>query len=142
MRAARASIVLVGAGADAQRDLLDRVFFALSDPLRRNILERLGQHALLVSEVAAEYEISLQAVSRHIQVLVLAGLVTQERSGRISRCSLEAGPLYSAAVWLNGYSKYWQAQFDTLKNWLERDIARARGGAARKLKSVKKRGRP
>lgn len=93
---------------------LDRVFFALADPVRRSILERLDGHALLVSELAAGYDISLQAVSRHIQVLVRAGLVQQARSGRINRCSLEVGPLYDAAVWMNRYSKYWQEQFDTL----------------------------
>ena len=94
--------------------LLDRVFFALSDPVRRQILERLDGQALLVSELAAPFEISLQAVSRHIQVLVQAGLIQQERTGRISRCSLDAGPLLDAAVWMNRYSKYWQQQFDML----------------------------
>src|SRR5277367_1644265 len=93
---------------------LDRVFFALSDPVRRAILERLGEEALLVSELAAPFDISLQAVSRHIQVLVRAGLVRQERTGRISRCSLVVGPIFDAAVWLNRYSKYWQEQFDLL----------------------------
>jgi len=95
-------------------ELLDRVFFALSDPVRRAILERLGAEALLVSELAAPFDISLQAVSRHIQVLVRAGLVEQERTGRISRCSLVAGPIFAAAVWINRYSKYWQEQFDLL----------------------------
>ena len=108
---------LISAGAAPREDAaarLDAVFFALADPLRRNILERLDGHALLVSELAAGYEISLQAVSRHIQVLVRAGLVSQARSGRISRCSLDVGPLYEAALWINRYSKYWQEQFDTL----------------------------
>jgi len=95
-------------------ELLDRVFFALSDPVRRAILERLGDEALLVSELAAPFDISLQAVSRHIQVLVRAGLVRQERTGRISRCSLVAGPIFAAAMWMNRYSKYWQEQFDWL----------------------------
>ena len=99
---------------NAEDTLLDGVFFALSDPVRRAILLRLGEEVLLVSELAAPFDISLQAVSRHIQVLVRAGLVQQERSGRISRCSLDAGPLYEAAVWMNRYSKYWQAQFATL----------------------------
>jgi len=94
--------------------LLDRVFFALSDPVRRAILERLDAGPLLVSALAAPFAISLQAVSRHIHVLVRAGLVRQERTGRISRCSLEAGPVFAAAVWINRYSKYWQGQFDLL----------------------------
>jgi DNA-binding transcriptional ArsR family regulator len=104
-------------GSDAQ-DIadarLDQVFGALSDPIRRRILQELDGQALLVSELAAPFNISLQGVSRHIQVLVRAGLVQQERSGRISRCTLEAGPLLEAAVWLNRYAKYWQGQFDLL----------------------------
>jgi DNA-binding transcriptional ArsR family regulator len=108
------AVALIGEASEADTELLDRVFFALSDPVRRAILERLGEEALLVSELAAPFDISLQAVSRHIQVLVRAGLVRQERTGRISRCSLVAGPIFSAAVWINRYSKYWQEQFDML----------------------------
>ena len=97
---------------------LDLVFAALADPVRRAILEKLDGHDLLVSELAQPFDISLQAVSKHIQVLVKAGLVTQERTGRVSRCRLDAGPIYTAAVWLNRYSKYWQTQFNDLANWL------------------------
>ena len=102
---------------------LDLVFFALSDPIRRAILERLDEGPLLVSELAAPFEISLQAVSRHIQVLVRAGLVRQEREGRISRCSLDAGPLFEAAVWINRTTQYWQTQFDTLAELLGAETA-------------------
>ena len=112
-----ANVVALRTGDEAEdpEDLaLDRVFFALSDPVRRTILARLDGASLLVSELAEPFAISLQAVSRHIQVLVRAGLIRQERTGRISRCSLEAGPVYAAAVWLNRYSKYWQDQFDFL----------------------------
>ena len=107
---------------NSEADFLDRVFFALSDPVRRAILERLEAGPLLVSELAAPFAISLQAVSRHIHVLARAGLVRQERSGRISRCSLDAAPIYAAALWINRYSKYWQAQFDLLAVTLE-DLA-------------------
>lgn len=100
-------------------DALDRVFSALADPVRRAILERLDGEDLLVSQLAEPFAISLQAVSRHVQVLVKAGLVTQERTGRISRCRLDAGPIYQAAVWINQYSKYWRSQFDTLAAWLD-----------------------
>lgn len=99
---------------DREANTLDGVFGALSDPVRRSILTQLDGKALLVSEIAETFDISLQAVSRHIQVLVRAGLVSQERTGRISRCSLVTGPIYEAAVWLNRYSKYWQEQFDLL----------------------------
>jgi len=109
-----ANLRVVGEAEESEGDILDRVFFALSDPVRRAILEQLDREAALVSELAAPFEISLQAVSRHIQVLVRAGLVRQERTGRISRCRLDAGPVFNAAVWINRYSKYWQEQFDVL----------------------------
>ena len=109
--------------------LLDRVFAALADPVRRAVLARLDGEDLLVSELAAPFDISLQAVSRHIQVLVRAGLVKQERTGRISRCRLDVGPIFEAALWLNRYSKYWQSQFDTLAVWLDH-ISSAEGEGA------------
>jgi len=127
--------------AASETEALDRVFSALSDPVRRAILQRLDGEDLLVSELAEPFAISLQAVSRHIQVLVKAGLVKQERTGRISRCRLDAGPIYQAAVWINRYSKYWQAQFDTLAVWLDqierRKQAVAKRGAAKRRSLTK-----
>ena len=102
------------AGHEPDPDELDKVFSTLADPVRRAILTRLDGRDLLVSELAAPFDISLQAVSKHIQVLVKAGLVVQERTGRISRCRLDAGPIYQAAIWINRYAKYWQSQFDTM----------------------------
>ena len=104
---------------DIAEHRLDAVFSALSDPVRRTILEMIADRELLVSEIASDFDISLQAVSRHIQVLVRAGLVQQQRSGRISRCRIETGPLYDAAVWLNRYTQYWQDQFDQLATLLD-----------------------
>ncbi len=127
-----------GAPAGIDDIRLDLVFQALSDPIRRRILQRLDGQALLVSELALPFDISLQGVSRHIQVLVRAGLVQQERSGRISRCSLDVGPLLDAAVWLNRYTKYWQEQFDVLAMTLAQVDARRAAEAA----PAKKRGRP
>jgi DNA-binding transcriptional ArsR family regulator len=115
-----ASVHAIDGAPDREAAQLDAVFFALSDPVRRAILERLDQEAPLVSELAAPFAISLQAVSRHIQVLVRAGLVQQERTGRISRCRLEAGPILAAAMWINRYSKYWQGQFDLLAAALQK----------------------
>lgn len=103
---------------DLQTELLNRVFSALSDPVRREILQMLDGRDLLVGEIAAPFDISIQAISKHIQVLVKAGLITQERTGRISRCRLDAGPIADAAAWINQYSKYWQNQFDTLVAFL------------------------
>jgi len=124
------TLTVAAAAPAGAADTLDRVFAALADPVRRAILTRLDGAELLVSELAAPFDISLQAVSRHIQVLVRAGLVKQERSGRVSRCRLEAGPILEAALWLNRYSKYWQAQFDTLAAWLDQ-IERGKARKAR-----------
>ncbi|MSP49447.1 MAG: ArsR family transcriptional regulator [Alphaproteobacteria bacterium] len=119
---ASAKAALIDAARETAESLesvrLDRVFFALSDPVRRAILARLDEAPLLVSELARPFAISLQAVSRHIQVLVQAGLIRQERTGRISRCNLEVGPIFAAAVWINRYTKYWQTQFEMLAAWL------------------------
>ena len=72
-------------------------------------------------------------------MLVRAGLVRQERTGRISRCSLVAGPVLAAAVWINRYSKYWQEQFDLLAVALE-DIGRRRvAGGRRPRRSPRRR---
>ena len=129
-----------GESPELARQRLDQVFFALSDPVRRDILERLDGQALLVSEIAAAFEISLQAVSRHIQVLVRTGLIQQERTGRISRCSLDAGPMLEAALWMNRYSKYWQQQFDLLAVTLaDIDERRAAASAKPARKTAKKR---
>jgi len=130
--------IAAGDSLAAEEAQLDQVFAALSDPIRRRILQRLDGQTLLVSELASPFDISLQAVSRHIQVLVRAGLVQQERSGRINRCSLEVGPLFEAAVWLNRYTKYWQEQFATLAATLAQIDARRAAEPAR----AKKRGRP
>jgi DNA-binding transcriptional ArsR family regulator len=118
--------------ADQGEEALDRVFFALSDPVRRAILNRLDAGPALVSQLAEPFDMSLQAVSRHIQVLVRAGLVAQERTGRIARCSLDAAPLYGAAVWLNRYTKYWQQAFDTLVEMMKKLPAPKTGKAKRK----------
>lgn len=123
-----------------QEEALDRVFFALSDPVRRQILRRLDESPALVSELAEPFAMSLQAVSRHIQVLVRAGLVAQERTGRIARCNLDAAPLYDAAVWLNRYTKYWQQSFDDLAAFVKAlppetpPAKRKRGKAAKSRK--------
>jgi len=126
--------------AGRKRDALDAAFGALSDPVRRQILINLDGRDLLVSEIAANFDISLQAVSRHIQVLVRAGLVRQERTGRISRCSLVTGPIYEAAVWLNRYSKYWKNQFDLLAVTLD-DLDREKRTRSPTTRGPKKRRR-
>lgn len=104
--------ILEDTGSDSAS--LDNVFAALFDAVRRVIIRRPDGAELLVSGLAGPFDISLQAVSRHFQVLARAGLFTQERTERVSRCRLDTGPILTAAVWISRCSRYWQEQFDSL----------------------------
>jgi DNA-binding transcriptional ArsR family regulator len=144
-RAAQLRVVGETPAGEIEGLALDAVFGALADPVRRRILDLLDGRELLVSEIAANFDISLQAISRHIQVLVRAGLITQERTGRIARCRFDAGPIFGATLWLNRYSKYWQGQFDLLAASLAElggkpRRGRQKGGKTKRSKT--KRGRP
>jgi DNA-binding transcriptional ArsR family regulator len=100
-------------------EALDHVFFALADPTRRAILERLAQDGdVMVTVLAEPFDISLPAVSKHLRVLERAGLLTQEKDGRIRRCQLVAGPLQAADDWISHYRRFWEAQFDALADYL------------------------
>lgn len=98
---------------------LDFTFAALSDATRRGILARLAAGETSVSELAKPYDMSLPAVSKHLRVLESAGLVTRRKDGRVQRCNLAAGPMKSAAEWIEHYRRFWEAQFDSLARFLE-----------------------
>jgi DNA-binding transcriptional ArsR family regulator len=126
-----------------QQELLDSVFFALSDPVRRGIVEQLQSGPLLVSELAEPFSITIQAISRHIQVLEEAGLVQKERSGRIRRCSLDVGPILDVVTWLNRYSHYWQGQFAQLSTALGHgEGAKLKSGSAEATPRARSKARP
>lgn len=98
---------------------LDLLFYALSDGTRRAVLERLAEEGdLMVTALAEPFDISLPAVSKHLRVLERAGLLTQDRDGRIRRCQLVADPLQAAAEWIDHYSRFWEIQFDSLAEYL------------------------
>jgi len=100
-------------------DPLDRIFFALSDATRRHILERLaGEGELMVTALAEPYDMSLPAVSKHLRVLESAGLLHQEKDGRVRRCQLEPEALLTAAGWIDQYSGFWESQFKSLAGFL------------------------
>jgi DNA-binding transcriptional ArsR family regulator len=99
--------------------VLDATFGALSDATRRGILARLAQGESSVSELAAPYNISLPAVSKHLRVLENAGLVVRHKDGRVYRCRLIAEPMKDAAEWIERYRLFWEQQFDGLARYLE-----------------------
>lgn len=99
---------------------LSRLFGALSDETRRGILERLAEGDASVGEIAAPFDVSRPAISKHLRVLERAGLVERRRDGRVSRCSLRAGPMRDAASWIDRYRSFWEHQLDALSRYLER----------------------
>jgi len=97
---------------------LDKTFSALSDPTRRAILRRLASGKRSVTDLARPFDVSLPAISKHLRVLEGAGLVMQEKDGRIRRCQLSARPLQDAARWIERYRRFWEESFDRLDECL------------------------
>jgi DNA-binding transcriptional ArsR family regulator len=87
---------------------LNLVFHALSDRTRRNILERLAERSLGIAELAKTYDMSLVAVSKHIQVLEKAGLVTTKKDSRVTTCVMRFEPLEPASQQIELYKQYWR----------------------------------
>jgi DNA-binding transcriptional ArsR family regulator len=90
------------------------VFYALGDPTRRAILSRLRKAPATVTEVAEPFDVSLNAVSKHLKVLERAGLIARRRVGREHHLSLNAAPLGRAARWLIDYQAFWESKLDRL----------------------------
>jgi DNA-binding transcriptional ArsR family regulator len=106
---------------------LSRTFTALADPTRRAILARLKQGSLRVTEIAAPFDISLNAVSKHLKLLERARLVRREVRGRDHYCSLDAAPLGEAARWAASYRAFWEARLDAFGEMLAARRKRRRG---------------
>ena len=100
---------------------LNFVFHALGDATRRQMLRSLAEGERTVGELAAPFEISLAAASKHIRALESAGLLRREIRGRTHVCRLEPGPLASADQWLRFYEKFWTDRLDTLERLLLED---------------------
>lgn len=98
---------------------LDQIFGALADPTRRLILDRLTGGEATVGELAEPFEMSRPAISKHLRVLERAGLVDRQIDGRLTRCSLSAGPLRDAADWVERYQEYWDDQLDRFARYLD-----------------------
>lgn len=99
---------------------LDRTFAALADPTRRAILERLGQGEATVTELAEPFAMSMPAISKHLKVLELAGLISRSRDAQRRPCHLEADALRDARGWFEEHARMWAAGFDRLDTHLQR----------------------
>ena len=102
----------------AQPHKLDAIFSALADPTRRAILAMLLEDDMSVTDVASPFEVSLAAISKHLTVLASAGLIRQERRGRIIWCKLEPDGLRSASVWMQGFGQFEPVDLDDFERFL------------------------
>lgn len=100
-------------------DPLSRTFAALADPTRRAILARLAQGEATVNELAAPFDMTLQAVSKHLKVLEDAGLVTRSRSRQQRPAALRREPLTDATEWLAHYRDFYAGALDRLDDHLK-----------------------
>ena len=99
-------------------DRLSTVFGALADPTRRAILARLTDGDATVAELAAPFQVSQPAISRHLKVLEQAGLISRRRQATTRFSHLEAEPLRAATTWLARYQAYWDQSYDRLDTLL------------------------
>src|SRR5262245_36899096 len=100
-------------------DRLDLVFGALADRTRRRLVQRLARAPATIAELAAPFDMSLPAVSKHIRVLERAGIVRRAIDGRIHRCSLDGRHLRPALSWLEHYRGFWDDTLAALAEFVE-----------------------
>jgi len=103
---------------DVQKVDLDSIFHALSNTTRRNIILELTTQDLSVNELAQRHEMTLQAVSKHIHVLVKSGLIKQKKEGRVRRCSMNYESLKSVSEFIEDYRRFWGSKLDSLEKYL------------------------
>ena len=100
-------------------DRLDATFAALADPTRRAILARLASGETSVTELAEPFEMSLPAVTKHLNVLERAGLIRRGRDAQWRPCRLEAKPLREVSDWVEHYRRFWEQSLDRLDDYLK-----------------------
>lgn len=103
-------------------DQLDIVFAALADPTRRAILSMLLEDDMAVTDVAEPFEMSLAAISKHLGILTKAGLISQERRGRVKWCKLEPDALRDASIWMQSFGQFEAVNLDAFERFLEIEL--------------------
>jgi len=125
-------------------DRLSRVFAALADPTRREILASLSTGTRSVTELAAPHDMSLPAISKHLRVLESSGLIARTRDAQWRPCQLQAAPMKEAVDYMEQYRRFWEASFDRLEAYLQELQAKPdekpteKKSHARKKKSLSK----
>jgi DNA-binding transcriptional ArsR family regulator len=100
---------------------VDRVFYALAEPMRRALVERLSAGPMSVSDLAQPFEVTLAAIVQHIQVLEESGVVRSEKVGRVRTCRLEPEGLKLAERWISERRSLWERRLDRLRELLSED---------------------
>jgi DNA-binding transcriptional ArsR family regulator len=98
---------------------LDRVFYALADPTRRAVLERLSDRPAPVSELAQPFDMALPSFTQHLNVLEDCGLVRSRKTGRVRTYQIAPPPLKAAERWMVKHRAMWEARLDSLDNYLD-----------------------
>ena len=101
---------------------LDTTFSALADPTRRRILSMLLEDDMAVTDVAEPFEMSLAAISKHLTILMRAGLIAQEKRGRVKWCKLEPDALREASAWMQAFGQFEALDLDAFEAFLEREL--------------------
>ena len=104
------------------KPVLDNVFAALADPTRRHILAMLLEDDMAVTDVAEPFDMSLAAISKHLVVLTTAGLISQEKRGRVKWCKLEPDAMREASVWMQGFGQFEPVNLDAFERFLEAEL--------------------
>ena len=115
--------IIVTQMVEARASRLNQVFGAVADPTRRAILGRLGRSPARVTDIARDFPMSLNSVSKHLQVLERAGLVRREIRGREHLCSLNVQPLREASGWMEQVRSFWEERLGALERHI---VARRR----------------
>ncbi len=103
-------------------DPLDIVFMALADPTRRAILAMLLEDDMAVTDVAEPFPISLAAISKHLALLAEAGLISQEKRGRVKWCKLEPDAMRAASVWMQAFGQFEPLNLEAFERFLESEL--------------------
>lgn len=101
---------------------LDTTFAALADPTRRAILSMLLEDDMAVTDVAEPFEMSLAAISKHLTILTKAGLIAQEKRGRVKWCKLEPDAMKAASVWMQGFGQFEPVHLDAFERFLATEL--------------------
>ncbi|MCC5958109.1 helix-turn-helix transcriptional regulator [Roseinatronobacter sp. S2] len=101
---------------------LDQVFMALADPTRRAILAMLLEDDMAVTDVAHPFDMSLAAISKHLGILAAAGLISQEKRGRVKWCQLEPDALRAASIWMQAFGQFEAVNLDAFERFLEQEL--------------------